>query len=389
MKHRQEQELKFPKEDASKIKIKSPKMRGKGLRSKEALSILYEQMLSTLVKCNQKRSVLAWMREAWLPGSCRSLFRLTSLIYSILLVLALTATRNSFPELVSASIMLTLTIINLALSGWESQRRSVEIFRRAENMTKLVKRALDSPDWLPAHYPHPQTPDSASIVLQLTVRDGVTVNLPWALLVAGDLVLLRPGQCVPARCRKLQEDGEQLVMDRGQVYCPEDAGGQAEMFVLLQTPFLLQLELVLERANQKPLSVLVKQRHFLISSMLEYITTPVVLATVLAWNCVRHMYSWSWLPGIPMSQLFLTEPVTAVLPLLPLLFPIWWVLVNTAALANVLTILRQGRRLSGDPFDDTEPPDMEHGVPAVPLDRTLSTFWSCFSGKGEHLCRYK
>ena len=57
--------------------------------------------------------MLAWMREAWIPGSCRSLFRLTSLVYSILLVLALVATRNSFPELVSASIMITLTMIIL------------------------------------------------------------------------------------------------------------------------------------------------------------------------------------------------------------------------------------------------------------------------------------
>merc|ERR1719225_8535 len=30
---------------------------------------------------------------------------------------------------------------------------------------------------------------------------------------------------------------------------------------------------------------------------------------------------------------------------------------------------------------------MEHGGPAVPLNLTLKTFWSCFSGKGEHLCR--
>ena len=75
-------------------------------------------------------------------------------------VLALVAPRNSFPELFSASIMITLTILNLALSGWESQRRSVEIFRRAENMTNLVKGALDSPDWLPAHFPHSLTPDS-------------------------------------------------------------------------------------------------------------------------------------------------------------------------------------------------------------------------------------
>ena len=103
------------------------------------------------------------------------------------------------------------------------------------------------------------------------------------------------------------------------------------------------------------------------------------------------MYGWSWLSGHPMSQLFLTEPSTAVMPLLPLVFPIWWVLVNTAALSNVLTIFRQARQtstvLSSDPFDDTvEPPDLEQPT-AVPLNRTINTFYSCLLGTGEHLCR--
>ena len=35
------------------------------------------------------------------------------------------------------------------------------------------------------------------------------------------------------------------------------------------------------------------------------------------------------------------EPVAACLPLLPLIFPAWWVVINSAALANVLTLFRQ------------------------------------------------
>ena len=103
------------------------------------------------------------------------------------------------------------------------------------------------------------------------------------------------------------------------------------------------------------------------------------------------MYSWSWLSGHPMSQLFLTEPITAVMPLLPLVFPLWWVLVNTAALSNVLTIFRQAKTstiVPSDPFDDTvEPPDLEQPGTAVPFNRTINTFYSCLLGTGEHLCR--
>ena len=33
---------------------------------------------------------------------------------------------------------------------------------------------------------------------------------------------------------------------------------------------------------------MMKQRQFLVTSLLEYICTPVVLALVLAWNCVRE-----------------------------------------------------------------------------------------------------
>ena len=102
------------------------------------------------------------------------------------------------------------------------------------------------------------------------------------------------------------------------------------------------------------------------------------------------MYSWSWLSDHTMTQLFLTEPITAVMPLLPLVFPIWWVLVNTAALSNVLAIFRQAKTstiVSSDPFDDTvEPPDLEQPT-AVPFNRTINTFYSCLLGTGEHLCR--
>ena len=176
----------------------------KGLESKEALRRLHSELEATLARCHARRSHVAWMKEAWLPGSARSLFRLTSLVCAILLALALVAASPpALPALVSAALILALTTLSLVLSGWESYQRSVEVFRRAEHVARLVREAAAGPGWSAAQHPHLHTPVSsqASLVLQWTVRGGARVALPWPLLVAGDAVLLRPGQAAPARCR--------------------------------------------------------------------------------------------------------------------------------------------------------------------------------------------
>ena len=366
-----------------------------GLSSREALSSLHLSLSETVRECRERRSQCGWVRDAWWPGCQRSLFRVTSLLYSLLLILALTATTSDLPGLGSALILLVLTVASLVLSGWESYQRSAEVFKRAEKIVELVRRSAEAEEsgWGEAQYPALDTPPSPSLLLQRTLRDGRTVNLPWALLVSGDLVLLRPGDSAPASCHSSSSD---LALERGQVFHPDDLSEEknsAETFVLTETPYLAELRRILSVASEaKPLSRLSKQRQFLVTSLLEYICTPVVVVLVLAWNCVRHMYSWSWISGHPMSQLFLTEPITAVIPLLPLMFPLWWVLVNTAALSNVLTIFRQAKTSStvssSDPFDDTvEPPDLEQPGSAVPFNRTINTFYSCLLGTGEHLCR--
>jgi len=373
-----------------------------GLTSQEALSLLSSQVRYTLSTCSAKSSALKWMSEAWLPGSTLSLFRLTSMVFCMLLSLALLATRNSYPEMVSAMVVLMLVVTNLMLSGWESYQRSVEVYRRGERLVEVVEKAARQPAWEAENYPHLHTPLSASIVLQWTMRDNNLINLPWALLVKGDIVLIKPGQVAPGRCSIISEKVE-LILQQGETFhtdkfkpvekslLPEFKSSLSpQKFLLEETPFLLELQEVLDKATNRPLSKLTKQRHFLISSILEYICTPLVLVVVLAWNCVRHQHSWFWLSGHPKYQLFLTEPVSATLPLLPLLLPAWWVLVNTAALTNVLAMFKQSSTIitNSDPFDDTvETPDMEETVPAVSWPHTMDTFWSCLRGTGEHLSR--
>ena len=54
-------------------------------------------------------------------------------------------------------------------------------------------------DYIPLH-----APLSPCVTLQWTCRDGRVINLPCGLLVEGDVILLRPGQEVPARCRSMR-----------------------------------------------------------------------------------------------------------------------------------------------------------------------------------------
>lgn len=54
--------------------------------------------------------------------------------------------------------------------------------------------------WNAENYPHLCSPLSPCITLQWTYREGQIVNLPWALLVAGDIIVIKPGQQVPGYC---------------------------------------------------------------------------------------------------------------------------------------------------------------------------------------------
>jgi hypothetical protein len=72
--------------------------------------------------------------------------------------------------------------------------------------------ATSSCYWLPENYPHLCSPFSPCITLQWTYRDGHLINLPWALLVTGDVILIRPGQQVPGNCIPLEVRNSKVII---------------------------------------------------------------------------------------------------------------------------------------------------------------------------------
>lgn len=62
---------------------------------------------------------------------------------------------------------------------------------------------------------------------------------------------------------------------------------EPQKFVVEETPYLADLQQVLERAQQRPVSRLNKQRYFL-TRILEHVLLPILLAVVFSWNFFRY-----------------------------------------------------------------------------------------------------
>lgn len=103
-----------------------------------------------------------------------------------------------------AFVLFLMAVLNLIFVSWDTGLRRSEMRTRVKWVQQFLNEWRGKCDWKPENYPHVHSPQSPSITLQPALRDGRLVNLPWALLVKGDVIILRPGQSAPGRCRSLQ-----------------------------------------------------------------------------------------------------------------------------------------------------------------------------------------
>lgn len=71
----------------------------------------------------------------------------------------------------------------------------------------LISACIKQGIWCPLNYIDLNCPSSQCVSLQWTIRDSSVINLPVGLLVEGDVILLRPGQVIPAKCQKIKVAG--------------------------------------------------------------------------------------------------------------------------------------------------------------------------------------
>ncbi|XP_041671113.1 transmembrane protein 94 isoform X3 [Cheilinus undulatus] len=332
-----------------------------GLSTGQALAKLRDQ-LSSLLEQHQRtarRRVSAqeqWVNSFLYHGNRHSCLHWPGAALTLLVVLGLFCCHGSQPkgssgiELVNAIALLLLFLLNLLLVGRQERLKKSEMVRRLRaiitQLSDYLTGCVGEARWSPSLYPDLYTPISSSWSLHWTYRDSQLVNLPVSLLVEGDIIALRPGQEAFASLRGIKDD-EHIVLEPGDLFPPfspppsprandkraPQTPQQHRLFRVVRTPILESVRNSLELALSRPVTVLDNER-FTVQSVITKLVCPVVLVAFLLVNSVRYFCDAPSLT--PACYNFFQLQVMGVLPILPLLFPVMWVLLNAFGEAKVL-----------------------------------------------------
>nr|XP_029134346.1 transmembrane protein 94 [Labrus bergylta] len=368
-----------------------------GLSTGQALAKLRDQLNSLLEQHQRTGRRRASAQEQWLNsflyhGNRHSCLHWPGAALTLLVVLGLFCCHGSQPkgssgiELVNAAALLLLFLLNLLLVGRQERLKRSEMVRRLKAIiTQLgdyLTGCVGEARWSPSLYPDLYTPTSPSWSLHWTYRDSQLVNLPVSLLVEGDIIALRPGQEAFASLRGIKDD-EHIVLEPGDLFPPfspppsprandkrsPQSPQQHRLFRVVRTPVLDIVRNSLELALARPITVLDNER-FTVQSVITKLVCPVVLVAFLLVNTVRFFCDAPSLT--PACFNFFQLQVMGVLPVLPLLFPVMWVLLNAFGEARVLA-----------EFSRASPA----GLLAKFSEDTLSSYTEVVSSQSTHLDR--
>ncbi|XP_054282537.1 transmembrane protein 94 isoform X2 [Macrosteles quadrilineatus] len=381
-----------------------------GLMTAEALRRLYKEVEEVLNEYSiNSKTRRPWVVEALHHSSRHS--RISWLSTLVLLVSAaiflLAPVLNHRLEgdrciQLQGLIVLVLLMVNLIFNLLDSKLRHEEMYKKAVKITAILKRCSEVCNWKADNYPHLCSPYSPCITLQWTYRDGRLVNLPWALLVGGDTVMIRPGQPAPGHCVPL-DDKDCPELRRGEVYSPLPNGGGHEAFstpmarlplpsqayVMKETPYLRNLRQALNEATLRPPTFHDRRRHLLVSNCVEQLALLAMWLVALLVNTLRYVYVSDWLSSGSMYEMLLLGPLTTVLPLLPLVLPCAWIALNSYGNARLIALqhIQESPKEECDPFDETDFEDTKTSWSSPSCLQVKQLFWDVLCGRDHSLAR--
>lgn len=333
-----------------------------GLSTGQALDTLKDQLTSLLDQHQRSTTRRTTARELLAKsflhhGDRHSCLHWPGAALTLLVALGLLCCYGNQPrgsggvELVNAAALLLLLLVNVLLVGRQERLKGSEMVRRLRDIITQLDDytrgcAGEPARWSPSLYPDLYTPSSPSWSLHWTYRDGQLVNLPVALLVEGDVIALRPGQEAFASLRGLKDD-EHMVLEPGDLFPPfspppsprasekkgPESPQQHRLFRVVRTPVLDSVRNSLDLALSRPITALDNER-FTVQSVMAKLACPIVLVAFLLVNTARFFCD---APNLtPACFNFIQLQLMGVLPILPLLFPGMWVVVNAYGEARVL-----------------------------------------------------
>nr|XP_006816343.1 PREDICTED: uncharacterized protein KIAA0195-like [Saccoglossus kowalevskii] len=310
---------------------------------------------------------------------------------------------SNYQLVVEAVIILILLVIHIYINYSDDRLRKKEMQYQAEQLLRKLQGCITScATWDVKLYPDLSTPQSRSISLQWTFRDNCLVNLPCNLLVSGDTIALRPGQLVPVRVREAKpSDGNVSVeLEVGEMYnpCPEDAMEEIEeavahepmkatQFIVLETPYAETLRKCLWNSMNRPLTLL-QNKQIVCSTLIERRILPIVFLLSLFANILRYvklpddMGHW--------STMIILLPIYTSLPLLPLVVPTLWIVINSYGVARILACFEKSKHsVKAQVLEAMETLDEQETL--IKQNISFKTVWQHFSpvlfGKSTTLAR--
>lgn len=295
-------------------------------------------------------------------------------------------------------------IINVWFSVWNTRLQRREFIRLSKLALRRIEDVLSKSNWCAEDFPFINSPISPCISLQWTIRDGINTNVPVPLLVKEDIILLRPGQRVPAKCVILKENliGDKILME-GDIYTQEREAEKRRLsadipqsktpvavsyFKLLETPYISQLRKILSNKVRHPVSSTENERYNIACVWLERRLLPVVAVLLLVVNVLRTMY----IPGHVghWTETVVILPINAILPLTPLFLPILWRMVNYYGQARVYAafkVAKETKVLCEDSFSSDSDISEDEAKVDIKLNNILSLYWDLANGQGCYISR--
>ena len=181
-------------------------------------------------------------------------------------------------------------------------------------------------------------------------------------------------------------DGDEPDPEQPRLHVPLDCS----FAVVLESPYSQMVRMSLETFLKRPRSFYTKERHAIVTRIVECILLPLGLMIFVAVCSVRMFYLPHWL-GIrvaPWTEILILQPIVNTFPLIPVALPFIYVLLHSIGNAKIHTlfsILRKSKeRIKSE--------DEEGGTRlSYHLDLTLRSIypevWKFFRGKEETLHR--
>ncbi|GFO18736.1 transmembrane protein 94 [Plakobranchus ocellatus] len=317
-----------------------------GLSTTDALQYLHSE-LCQLVDDHVKTLKKSQWRE-FVSSMCSKSSCFTPVSFACILIMGVSLLVAAFVNsnnksssgtkvwlIIEALFLLSSVAINCVLHRLHMRRKFYKHTQLKVEYLETLRAAASNIKWDQKRYPALHTPISPCISLQWVIRDGHLVNLPHALLVEGDLIVMRPGMAAPGNCRSVEDD---LNLSHDEIYCIPNSQAKGDgpqprtpmcskKFILQETPVLKNFRLMLGDETERPLSLLENERYTVTCLWLERRLLPIVFIVSLAMNIFRFIFRDK--NGGHWSEFFIVLQVHGILPIVPIVLPGLWSVVNT------------------------------------------------------------